>query len=97
MPPAPSSASTSYGPRRDPIANGIRNPDLLRSISFSFLRTVADDRNDSRSLTRGVSGRRDNHRPFRNPLEDFDAIAVVAPDGDLLKMHDLVGRHDGDL
>ena len=35
--------------------------------------------------------------PSVNALKNLDAIPVVSPDGDLLKVHGLVGLHDRHL
>ena len=52
---------------------------------------------DRRALARGIAGRGDDRRSLGHALQDLDAIAVVAPDGDLLQVHGLVGLDDRDL
>ena len=66
---------------------------LSRAVTFN----VAGDRDDRSALARGIPRRGDDRRSLGHALQDLDTIAVVAPDGDLLQVHGLVGLHDRDL
>src|SRR2546426_10513457 len=50
--------------------------------------SVARDRNNPGALTGDVTGHGDNRCPFFDALKDLDAIAIVSPDTDLLKVDD---------
>src|SRR6516164_3504373 len=62
-----------------------------------FLKSFSIYRNDLCAFTGGVAWGSDDVHAFAQALKHFNAVAVVAPYDDFLKMDGTVGLDDGDL
>ena len=58
---------------------------------------VPGNRNNLRALTGDISGYGNNRCPFFHALKDLDAIAIVPPDRNLLKVNDPIRLHNCEL
>src|SRR5213593_4288079 len=62
-----------------------------------FALRVEGDGSNPGALAGRIAGYGDNRCPFRHALNDLDAIAIIPPDRDLLKVDDPIRLNNGEL